>query len=180
MVTEYNGVELLQLLKEDKIPFGTKIYIEENLNSPYKFYTIVGGFRALQIWREEEGKEDILINRVIDTEDLINSKFIITEQEDISLEESIEVLNSLLKDMENIYNKTKINNTKERIALTKVLNTYKNNLIVPKKYLNEIKEQKIKENNIEREYDSESRLYLMNLGKISLCEVLEHKYGGSI
>lgn len=181
MVKKCNGIELLELLKEDKIPYGTKVYMEQNINTNYKFYTIIGGFRALQIWREEEGKEDVLINRVIDTEDLLNSTFYITEEDRyMSLEETKEILENLSKEMEDVYCKTKINNTRERNALKSILNIINESLIIPKKDLQDIKEKKIKENSINEDYGIESRAYLMNLGKISLCEVLEYKYGGNI
>lgn len=130
MVKKCNGIELLELLKEDKIPYGTKVYMEQNINTNYKFYTIIGGFRALQIWREEEGKEDVLINRVIDTEDLLNSTFYITEED------------RYMSLMEDVYCKTKINNTRERNALKSILNIINESLIIPKKDLQDIKEKK--------------------------------------
>lgn len=75
----YNGYELIKALKNRVIPKGTKIYIKKESNQ-YRFYTIVGKYRQLHIWREEEEK-DILLERFVDTEDLINSNFIIYEKE---------------------------------------------------------------------------------------------------
>lgn len=181
MVKKYNGIKLLELLKENKIPSGTKIYIDKGDNNRMKFYTMVGCFRCLRIWREEEGKKDILLERVLDTEDLLNSTFYITEKDRyMSLEETKEILENLSKEMEDVYCKTKINNTRERNALKSILNIINESLIIPKKDLQDIKEKKIKENSINEDYGIESRAYLMNLGKISLCEVLEYKYGGNI
>lgn len=61
-VKRHSGEELIKALKENNIPDGTKLYIEyedkNNSSYRYKFYTIVGEFRQLHIWREEEGKED--------------------------------------------------------------------------------------------------------------------------
>ena len=73
------GYELIKALQNKEIPKGTKIYIKGE-TTQYRFYTIVGKYRQLHIWREEEEK-DVLLERVVDTEDLINSNFIIYKKE---------------------------------------------------------------------------------------------------
>lgn len=121
-VKRYSGEELIKALKENNIPDGTKLYIEYekkiNPSYRYKFYTKVGEFRQLHIWREEEGKEDELLERVLDTEDLTNNTFVIYEkEEEYSLSKSIRILSVFLEELETVFEKTKINNTKERKAL---------------------------------------------------------------
>lgn len=74
------------MLSEKKIKNGTRINIINSINE-YKFYTIVGLFRNLRIWREEEGKEDILLERVLDTEDLVQCTFEILEDKTEEIEE---------------------------------------------------------------------------------------------
>lgn len=186
-VKRYSGYELIKALKNNEISTGTKLYIEyedkNNSSYRYKFYTIVGEFRQLHIWREEEGKEDVMLDRVLDTEDLTNNRFIIYEKKEdknMSLKEATEVLENFSEEMEDIYCKTKINNTRERDAIKSILNIINKSLIIPKKDLKEIKDRKEKENLINEEYNKETRLYLMNVGQICLCEVLEYKYGGNI
>lgn len=125
-VKRYSGEELIKALKENNIPDGTKLYIEYekkiNPSYRYKFYTKVGEFRQLHIWREEEGKEDELLERVLDTEDLTNNTFVIYEkEEEYSLSKSIRILSVFLEELETVFEKTKINNTKERKALKKTI-----------------------------------------------------------
>ena len=161
-VKRYSGYELIKALKNNEISTGTKLYIEyedkNNSSYRYKFYTIVGEFKQLHIWREEKGKED----------------------KNMSLKEATEVLENFSEEMEDIYCKTKINNTRERDAIKSILNIINKSLIIPKKDLKEIKDRKEKENLINEEYNKETRSYLMNVGQICLCEVLEYKYGGNI
>lgn len=83
-VKRYSGYELIKALKNNEIATGTKLYKEyegkNNSSYRYKFYTKVGEFRQLHIWREEKGKEDKMLERVLDTEDLTNSTFVIYEK----------------------------------------------------------------------------------------------------
>jgi hypothetical protein len=184
-VKRYSGYELIKALKNNEISTGTKLYIEyedkNNSSYRYKFYTIVGEFKQLHIWREEKGKEDVMLDRVLDTEDLTNSAFVIYEkEEEYSLNKSVRILSVFLEQLETVFEKTKINNTKERDAIKSILNIINKSLIIPKKDLKEIKDRKEKENLINEEYNKETRSYLMNVGQICLCEVLEYKYGGNI
>ncbi len=81
-----NGIELLEMLKCNEIKRGTKIHLlykneEFNPNEKVKFYTIVGQYRQLHLWRNDDGKiEDI---RNIDTEDLLENDFYVEKSEDI-------------------------------------------------------------------------------------------------
>lgn len=157
------------------ICIGTFLVDKHNQNKDH--------FEEMMKRREEKGKEDEMLERVLDTEDLTNNRFIIYEKKEdknMSLKEATEVLENFSEEMEDIYCKTKINNTRERDAIKSILNIINKSLIIPKKDLKEIKDRKEKENLINEEYNKETRSYLMNVGQICLCEVLEYKYGGNI
>ena len=87
----YTGWELIKAIKDREIKKGTKIYVffdgeEFDMNKSMKFYTKVGVWRSLHLWREEDGKEDEDI-RLIDTEDLTDKIFcIIEEPEEIDIQ----------------------------------------------------------------------------------------------
>lgn len=75
----YKGYELLKAISEGKIKREAKIY-QKDCYPRYRFYTIYGIYRQLHLWREEDGKTDVLI-RAIDSEDLLNEFEV--EDEDI-------------------------------------------------------------------------------------------------
>lgn len=78
-----DGIELLRMIKDEKIPYRTKINIVSD-DETLKFYTIYGTYRQLHLIRDDNGKiEDI---RCIDTEDLLKGKFEIEEQEEIDIQ----------------------------------------------------------------------------------------------
>lgn len=81
------GYELMQMIADGKIKDGTRINIIGNGSNPYRFYTIVGTYRCLRIWREEIGKEDVLLERVLDTNDLLIYNFEILEDKTEEIEE---------------------------------------------------------------------------------------------
>lgn len=93
---EYKGYELIKAMENKEIEGGTKIYLsftneKFDMNKKMKFYTKIGMYRDLHLWREEEGKEDEEI-RVIGTEDLTNNIFYVIEKETIDID-SIEEVN---------------------------------------------------------------------------------------
>ena len=56
------------------------------MNASTMFYTKVGDYRTLHLWRKEEGKKDEEV-RLIDTEDLTGKVFyMIEEQQDIDIQ----------------------------------------------------------------------------------------------
>ena len=87
----YKGWELIKAIENGEIKRGTKLYVFFNnekvdMNARMKFYTIVGVYRMLHLWREEKGKEDEEV-RAIHTEDLTcKSFFIIEAQQDIDIQ----------------------------------------------------------------------------------------------
>ena len=74
-----DGVELLRLIRDGELNPKTKIYIEKEEN-PYKFYISKGIYNAIHLYRIE-GKKEIVV-RVLDTEDLLNDKYIIPEEDE--------------------------------------------------------------------------------------------------
>lgn len=90
-----DGIELLKMIKDGKIPYRTKINIVSD-NETLKFYTIYGKYRQLHLIRDDNGKiEDI---RCIDTEDLLTHKFEIEEQEEIDIQSYKELLLDQLRE----------------------------------------------------------------------------------
>lgn len=77
----------MQMIADGKIKDGTRINIIGNGSNSYRFYTIVGTYRCLRIWREEIGKEDVLLERVLDTNDLLIYNFEILEDKTEEIEE---------------------------------------------------------------------------------------------
>lgn len=182
-VKRYSGYELIKALKNNEISTGTKLYIEyedkNNSSYRYKFYTKVGEFRQLHIWREEKGKEDKMLERVLDTEDLTNSTFVIYEkEEEYSLSKSVRILSVFLEELETVFEKTKINNTKERKALRKLLDTFNDSIFISKKQLMLMEKEIDKQNEPYEAYNKESRAYWLNLGKKSLINMLLNGLGG--
>ena len=56
------------------------------MNASTMFYTKLGDYRTLHLWRKEEGKKDEEV-RLIDTEDLTGKVFyMIEEQQDIDIQ----------------------------------------------------------------------------------------------
>ena len=56
------------------------------MNASTMFYTKVGDYRTLHLWRKEKGKKDEEV-RLIDTEDLTGKVFyMIEEQQDIDIQ----------------------------------------------------------------------------------------------
>ncbi len=83
-----DGIELLKMIKDGKIPYRTKINIVSD-DETLKFYTIYGEYRQLHLIRDDNGKiKDI---RCIDTEDLLTYKFEIVEQEEIDIQGLAEI-----------------------------------------------------------------------------------------
>ena len=82
-----DGIELLEMMREEKIPYGTKINIvSDNKDTKMKFYTVYGFYRQLPLMRDDNEKIEVKWIRNIDTEDLLTHKFEIEEQEEIDIQ----------------------------------------------------------------------------------------------
>ena len=110
-----SGIELLQMIDNNQIRLGTKVYLlnkgetfekrrkmREQGYVIYDFYTIIGSFIQLHLYRKEQGKQDTNV-RTIDTNDLLNHDFYIEETKSMKLLDKIkDTLRQTIKDMERI------------------------------------------------------------------------------
>lgn len=86
-----DGVELLRMIRDGELNPNKKIYTEQEGNR-YKFYISKGIYNAIHLYRVE-GKKEIEV-RVLDTDDLLNDKYIIPEEDE---EIDIQEIKNLLK-----------------------------------------------------------------------------------
>ncbi len=108
-----SGIELLQMIDNSKIRKGTKVYLlnkgetfeerramREQGYSIRDFYTIVGDFIQLHLYRVEKGRKDVDV-RTIDTNDLLNHDFYIEEKKSTKILDKIKnTLKETIKEIE--------------------------------------------------------------------------------
>ena len=108
-----SGIELLQMIENREIKVGTKVHLlnqgetfekrrkmREQGYSFYDFYTIIGNFTSLHLYRREKGKKDVDV-RTVDTSDLLNDDFYIEERKSTKLLDKIKkTLRQTIEDIE--------------------------------------------------------------------------------
>lgn len=108
-----SGIELLQMIDDNKIKRGTKVYLlykggtfeerrlkREQGYSIIDFYTIVGDFIQLHLYRVEKRRKDVDV-RTIDTNDLLNCDFYIEEKKSTKILDKIKnTLKETIKEIE--------------------------------------------------------------------------------